>query len=812
MVKPDEKKSNKIDEKDGNDGRAEKIKRIFSQGVKRNTKADRRALIWDIMVFAVGFVLSRCHIFFGARPVGLAFVAVLPVGVWQAAAGAVIGSLTMGMEGLIFAVSTAVTLLLRAAISSGDRDEAGKRLLFKENLLTRMSVSVLGGFVSGVYEVLTAGLNETSLLFGLTMVIMPPLLTFALSGLFSPELTLDGLLLGKDDILSLKGRERNEKYDRVFFEISALLIIFLISLSFKGVSIMGISASYIFASLITLLCAKRFGGLRGAAVGFVSGISLSVELSVSAALMGLGAGVMFGFGVGYAIIIGGVALCAFSAYAGGLSGLLSTLPEYAIASAIAAPILGKLTAAEEAETAEDKPPTELGEDMVGTMALSYQSGYRGSVASLTDVMAELAALISSRASGSVRLSIAEYRDIVLSVAERSCIGCLGGSMCAREDIRPCIKNADKLALLLSEGVKISADDVNSDTEFCQQAEAIAAKINEKTAREERERQIAAEGAKRGEEYRLASALISEAIAADTRECMMDSSLTEPLTEALSSCGFTGGVVRAFGQRRRHFILAGEDEGGGKISSFELRKSIERAANVKLGTPEYFKRDKMMLMECGIRPKFKAKFASVCRARSESEVSGDTAVCFATGNDYFYSLISDGMGSGDVAKETSSFTADFIKTAAEAGSVSEAAIYMLNHSLLTRGEECSATVDLFELDTLNGKGVFLKSGAAPSYVKRGSSIFRIRSQTAPIGLLHTVDSERIRLEIKQGDHIIMLSDGIADAAEDAPWLLLLLGEPPKKDLAEYAELILNEAIKNNKTRDDMTVTVVRVEEE
>lgn len=811
MDKLGEKKTEKKIEMQESESFFSKIKKSFSSKQNGAQGLDKQELMRDIIIFAVGFVLSRCHFFFGARPVGLAFVALLPICVWQGAVGAIIGNLTMGIEGIIFATATAVTVLLRAAISSGDRDANGRRMLFKENLLTRMSVSVLGGFVTTVFEVLAKGLNEASLLFGLVMIILTPILTFSLSGIFFSGMTLDRLLHGEEDLLSIKNREKDEKYDRIFFQFSALLLIFIISLSFKGVNIIGISVSYIFATLITLLCAKRFGGVRGAAVGFISSLCISTELSVAFALMGLGAGVMFSFGTAYAIIIGGMALCAWSAYADGMGGLLSTFPEYAVAAAIAAPILSKLTVTEEKES-KDKPPTEISEDMVGTMALSYQSSYQGGTDALSGVMAELATLISSHTSESVRLSTEEYRDIVLSVAERNCIGCLGGSLCAREDIRPCIKNAGKIAMMLSDGMQINANDVNSDTEFCQRAEIIAEQINDNVTLEERERRLVSEREEKGEEYRLISSLLGEVIASDKSECAVDNSLTAPLTKVLDECGLEGGTIRAFGERRRHFILAGEDEGGGKISSFELRKSIEKAAGVRLDTPEYFKKDKMMLMECGVRPKYRASFATACRAGSDSEVSGDTSLCFASKKDYFYSLISDGMGSGDLALKTSGFVAEFIKVAAEAGAIKETEIHMLNHSLRTRNEECSATVDLFELDLLNGKGLFIKSGAAPSYVKRESSIFRIRSQTAPIGLLRTVDTEKIRLEIKAGDHIIMLSDGIADATEDVPWLLLLLGEAPKKNLQEYADAILNEAIKKSHSRDDMTVTAIRIEEE
>ena len=78
-------------------------------------------------------------------------------------------------------------------------------------------------------------------------------------------------------------------------------------------------------------------------------------------------------------------------------------------------------------------------------------------------------------------------------------------------------------------------------------------------------------------------------------------------------------------------------------------------------------------------------------------------------------------------------------------------------------------------------------------------------------MRSIDTERISVEIKGGDHIIMISDGIAEIAEDAPWLLLLLGEAARRDLKEYASLILSEAKRNGASGDDMTVTVIRIDE-
>ena len=221
----------KLDEKN-TEKRIEKTKKrdLFSK-IKVNllsAKAEKGAFACDLILFSLGFVLSRCHLLFGARPAGLALVAMLPVGVWQATIGALLGGLTLGINGIIFAATTLVTLLLRAAVTSGDRDSNGKMLLFGENLLTRMAISILGGFITAVYEVMLSGLNEKTLLFGLTMIIVTPIFTFGLSGLFSTGISLASLLNGPKDLLSLNDADKKERYDKIFFQLSALLLIFLI--------------------------------------------------------------------------------------------------------------------------------------------------------------------------------------------------------------------------------------------------------------------------------------------------------------------------------------------------------------------------------------------------------------------------------------------------------------------------------------------------------------------------------------------------------------------------------------------------------
>ena len=797
----------KANERSGNDeGWISRIKDSFLNSMKLKAN-DKRTLTCELILFSIGFLLSRCHLLFGVRPLGLAFVCATPIGVWPTLTGSVIGALSLGKDGIIFATITAIAAFLRAAVSSSD-----KIGLFKEGLLLKMSVSVLSGFTSAAFEVLMSGFTEASMLFGLSMVILPPILTFIFSGLFTEEISLDSLPKSDVDIFSLRDREKNEKYSIILFQLSTLMLLFFIGLSFRGVNILGISISYIFSACITLLSAKRFGALRGLAVGFASSLGISGVLSVSFALAGLVSGALFSLGAGYAIIGGGAALCAFSAYSAGLGGLLGTIPEYLIASMSILPLLKKVVGVSESKNVQDSQESpDSSEEMVGTMALAYQNRFSGCMDSLDDALISMSRVIKSYAKAPGTLTEEEYRGIVIGVAEQHCIGCNGSALCAREGIRPCIKNAGNIALVLSEGRRITAENVNTETEFCRLAGIIADGINREAAKAERENYLSRDSVGSAEEYEMISGLINGAKLSDDAEKLVDKDLTPALNAAVDDFELKNCTIRAFGQRYKHFILACEDENGSKITSQKLKACIEKAANVKLGTPEYFRKGKMALMECGVQRAFSVSVATAGMAGSKSEISGDTVDFFETNKDYFYALISDGMGSGDVAKETSSFVSDFLRAALKIGTAKEALIHMLNHTVKGRGEECSATVDLFEMDLINGEATFLKSGAAPSFVKRESSIFRIRSQTAPIGLLSSIDTERIKVEIKPGDHIIMLSDGVADEADDAPWLLLLLGNPPKKNLQEYATLILNEAIKNNSASDDMSVAVIRIDE-
>lgn len=776
----------------------EKVERASKE---KNTifKSDTGGVIPIMAALTVGLIFGRYHLIFGAFPLGIAAVSALPTLVWPTLIGAIVGSLTLGADNLIFAACTGIALLVRLFTCKGREDEP----LFGEGLMLRMCAAIIGGFVAAVYECIVSGFSLATVLHSLTMILLTPLLTFVFSGLFSKTISITDLFSGKDD-LSLKGKSDVEKYDLIFFQCSSLVTLFLVSISLSEMNIFGIGADFIFVSLTSLLIAKKFGAPRAMAAGFVSALGSSGISAVSFALVGLVSGLLFPFGVGGALLSAGAAASVWSIYASGVEGLLTILPEYAIAATIAAPMLKSVSATKPAEEAASVASAA---EMVGIFSLSYKNKFSGSLDVLEASMASISSVLRSTSSRPELPTEEELRRVIEDSAIDICEGCGEFLFCKSEDIFPAEKNKDKLLEILLRGERVHPSDINTATEFCATPERIAERINLKVA-ELYQRKFQSRASLVGaDQYDLVGKLISEARLADRREKAQDTPLTERLTKELHDMGFRGAAAKVFGERKKQFIIAMEDEDGKDITRPEILRKIEEVCGLPVITPEFFRKDNLALLECSVGRGYDAEFA-FSSSSGTSEISGDTSSAFSSTDDRFYAICSDGMGSGDEAKRTSDFACKFLKCTLGIGSP-ETALHLLNSTLLGRGGECSATVDIFALDLLDGSATFIKSGAAPSFVKRDNSIFRIKSSTAPIGLMKTIDSERICVEVKGGDYVIMFSDGVSEIAEESPWLLELLTKPAKETPKAYADHILEEAKKHSKSRDDMSVIVVKI---
>ncbi|MBR7141569.1 MAG: SpoIIE family protein phosphatase, partial [Clostridia bacterium] len=196
-----------------------------------------------------------------------------------------------------------------------------------------------------------------------------------------------------------------------------------------------------------------------------------------------------------------------------------------------------------------------------------------------------------------------------------------------------------------------------------------------------------------------------------------------------------------------------------------------------------------------------------KSKKGEEVCGDNIAFFDGISSKRYTLICDGMGSGFGANATSLTCVNFLKSILSVTDDVKIALSMLNNLIRAKGVENSSTVDLLEIDLITGKGSVTKCGASTTYVKRGEKVFKLQSQTMPIGILKDLDAEKLSFELTKGDICIMVSDGIVDSKDNDSDLVKFI-EKFNGNIdtlpAEIAKLS-----KKFKKDDDMTVCVTEL---
>lgn len=205
---------------------------------------------------------------------------------------------------------------------------------------------------------------------------------------------------------------------------------------------------------------------------------------------------------------------------------------------------------------------------------------------------------------------------------------------------------------------------------------------------------------------------------------------------------------------------------------------------------------------------------IAAVKKEGEpVSGDRGTYFKTDQGVLCVLLSDGMGSGEDAAHESISAVRILERFLRAGVDPGTAMRILNSVLLLKnGENWGyATVDLMCIDLFSGETCFYKYGAAPSFVKNGKLIRRVRGMSMAAGVLagEGESPDVIRMRLKPGSVALVASDGVIAEDKDT-WIRALLSSFDGGDTRELARKALQEAARQYGRADDMTVLVVRVD--
>lgn len=204
------------------------------------------------------------------------------------------------------------------------------------------------------------------------------------------------------------------------------------------------------------------------------------------------------------------------------------------------------------------------------------------------------------------------------------------------------------------------------------------------------------------------------------------------------------------------------------------------------------------------------------AKDGGFVSGDSFSTIEIGCGKFAIAISDGMGNGERAHYESKETLQLLQKFLQSGIEEKVAIKSVNSVLSLRTtDEIFSTLDLAMIDLQNASAKFLKIGSTPSYIKRGNKIIKIQAGNLPMGILRDFEVDVVSRQLKAGDLLIMMSDGVFEGPKHVEnhdiWMKRKIKELQTDDPQEIADLIMEEVIRSRSglIEDDMTVTVARV---
>lgn len=201
-------------------------------------------------------------------------------------------------------------------------------------------------------------------------------------------------------------------------------------------------------------------------------------------------------------------------------------------------------------------------------------------------------------------------------------------------------------------------------------------------------------------------------------------------------------------------------------------------------------------------------------KSRSEQSGDCMLNVRLKDGKYLVAISDGMGTGMKARQSSAQSLRMLENLLLSGFDKNISLDLINTSLMNQNTEVFATLDIAIIDLYAGNIEFIKSGACPTYIKNNKKVQIIKSNSLPTGMLETNNIQTFDKDITTGDIMLMCSDGILDSNIEYKnkelWIKYMLEDMETTNTKKIADLIISEAIDNNfgNIKDDMSVMVCK----
>ena len=215
---------------------------------------------------------------------------------------------------------------------------------------------------------------------------------------------------------------------------------------------------------------------------------------------------------------------------------------------------------------------------------------------------------------------------------------------------------------------------------------------------------------------------------------------------------------------------------------------------------------------GVPPRLDAAFGIAYAIKSGEKVSGDTHSVIKINEHSFLMALSDGMGSGEYAKKVSATAISLIEAFYRAEMPEGTVLKTINKLLSFNRDERFTCIDIAAVNLNTGMADFVKIGSPAGIIMREGEIKELESQSLPLGILDNLRPTVCTEQLRSGDIVVFMSDGITSAFSSATELYEFLQELKPLNPQNLADKILAGAKSRVRTvNDDMTVLCTRIYE-
>ncbi len=661
------------------------------------------------------------------------------------------------------------------------------RDVFNESIVLRMVAAALGALIIGLYYAIAGGFQYYDLFAAVFAVIFCPVavMVYAVS-------------LG----------ERGRIAWLTHLSEAALLLSLVFAA--RTVTFLSFPLSPMVALFVALYVSHTRGIVQGSAAAVLGGLAFA---PIHAPAFLLAALIYLFFKKleheGVAVLLACVAGLAWSVYVAGAGMLLILVPTFLLAgTAFTATqrLLLHEKRTDSEETEEESRRTVFPWD--GARYQDSNDRFRG----ISDAFSSLSEVFYNLSDRFRRPGTLDLRRICDDSFDAFCADCPNKTVCWGLEYSATLATTNELISHLHTRGRVSEEQIAEHLRHrCARMEGILAQINRECARLTGEMLRNNRTEIFAMDYEAAAAIINDALEEDDGEYRFDPALERRVTEYLGDAGVRADGVTVYGKRRRRILIRAANLEHAKVTAETLRSDLGEMCASELGEATFEVENGVSTMILQAKQKL-AVTGAQSNVSADGGVSGDTVNLFSNKKEYFYALISDGMGSGREAALTSGLCSVFLEKMLRAGNRAGTSLKMLNNMICSRGadstRECSSTVDLLELDLMTGEGTFIKSGAAPSFVVRGNMVQRLQAGTVPIGIICTLDAQTTTFELREGDTVVMISDGIMESDPDCKWLTGYLTSSAEHTPEQIVADICNHAA-NGVKHDDCSAVALKI---